>query len=546
MSWFPLNVRSTYSLLRGIMSASQIAERCIELGLPGCALVDNSTLACVVDFIKEMEKKKLKWIIGCEFNVIDNDTITPIILYAKNLDGWKELVRLVSLANHPDNFKKIPLIKPSDIDITKPIIIINPTIDTSGIFQEICYAKKEDAIDQRVVLCSYMNTTLRKYTTVIQKYPEIHKFFESNEFFMKSTDEILKEHSQDDIDLNNKLANQCETYNIFSNPMLPKFPCPNNISELEYLTQLTRRGWQQKVVTKVLKSKHEEYGARVREELSIMKEANLAGYLLIVEDIIAEFKKRGYLLGSGRGSIGGSLVAYLIGLTCVDSIEYDLLFSRFYNRGRNTPGHIALPDIDTDFPKCAREAVIEYIKNKYGHDCVAHISTYGGMKGRGAMKDVLRAHEACDFAEMNRITEHIPDEAKIADQLQELEDAGEDATIIDWALTNRAAKLKEWCWKDENGQLQGRFAKLFEQAIRLEGTKRNRGKHAAGVIISPVPLHTICPMVYDKDSKELICGMEFEKLEALGLVKLDILGIALLDKLMGINKLLKGEDLNEI
>lgn len=546
MAWFPLNVRSTYSLLHGIMSASQIADRCVELGLSGCALVDNSTLACAVDFVKEMEKKKLKWIIGCEFNVVDNEKITPIIIYAKNLNGWKELVRLVSLANHPDNFQKIPLLKPEHINITQNIIIINPTIDRPGIFQEICYAKRGDAVDQRVVLCSYMNTTLRKYTTVINKYPEVSKFFESNEFFMWSIDEILQKYSQEDIDVNNKLAEQCETYNIFSNPMLPKFTCPNEISELEYLTQLTRNGWKNKIATKVPKSKHEEYGVRVREELAIMKEANLAGYLLIVEDIITEFKKRGYLLGSGRGSIGGSLVAYLIGLTCIDSIEYDLLFSRFYNKGRNTPGHIALPDIDTDFPKCAREQVIEYLKNKYGHDCVAHISTYGGMKGRGAIKDVLRAHEACDFAEMNRITEHIPDEAKIADQLQELEEEGENATILDWALTNKADQLKEWCWKDENGQLQGRFAKLFEQAIRLEGTKRNRGRHAAGVIISPTPLHTVCPMIYDKDSKELICGMEFEKLEALGLVKIDILGIALLDKLMGVNKLLQGADLNEI
>ena len=140
--------------------------------------------------------------------------------------------------------------------------------------------------------------------------------------------------------------------------------------------------------------------------------------------------------------------------------------------------------------------------------------------------------------EMNRITKNIPEEAKIADELQEMKEETGEASIIRWTLENQPEKLKEWCFIDENNELQGPLAKRFEQAIRLEGTKSNQSKHAAGIAISAYPLNSLCPMVYDSKNNQLIAGMEMQDLESLGIIKFDILGIALLDKIMCIQQLL--------
>ena len=165
--------------------------------------------------------------------------------------------------------------------------------------------------------------------------------------------------------------------------------------------------------------------------------------------------------------------------------------------------------------------------------------TFNTMKGRGALKEVLRVYGNVSFEEMNRITKNIPDEAKIADSLQEMKEDTGDSSIIRWTLENNAEKLKEWCYIDEDNNLAGPMAKRFEQAIRLEGTKSNQSKHAAGVLIASEELADVCPMVYDSKNKQTIAGMEMQDLENLGVVKFDILGIAMLDKIMSISDILK-------
>jgi DNA polymerase-3 subunit alpha len=215
------------------------------------------------------------------------------------------------------------------------------------------------------------------------------------------------------------------------------------------------------------------------------------------------------------------------------------MFDRFYNAGRNSKDHISMPDIDVDVPINKREDIIEYIKNQYGQDKVSQMITFNTIKGRGALKDVLRVYGNISFEEMNKITKNIPDEAKIADELQEMKEETGESSIIRWALENNPEKLKEWCFIDEKNELQGPLAKRFEQAIRLEGTKSNQSKHAAGIAISSHPLKESCPMVYDSKNDQLIAGMEMQDLEALGVIKFDILGVALLDKVMTITDLLK-------
>lgn len=215
------------------------------------------------------------------------------------------------------------------------------------------------------------------------------------------------------------------------------------------------------------------------------------------------------------------------------------MFDRFYNAGRNSKDHISMPDIDVDVPINKREDIIEYIKNQYGQDKVSQMITFNTIKGRGALKDVLRVYGNISFEEMNKITKNIPDEAKIADELQEMKEETGESSIIRWALENNPDKLREWCFIDEKNELQGPLAKRFEQAIRLEGTKSNQSKHAAGIAISSHPLKESCPMVYDSKNDQLIAGMEMQDLESIGIIKFDILGVAMLDKVMTITDLLK-------
>ena len=165
--------------------------------------------------------------------------------------------------------------------------------------------------------------------------------------------------------------------------------------------------------------------------------------------------------------------------------------------------------------------------------------TFNTINGRGALKDVLIVYGNISFEEMNKITKNIPDEAKIADELQQMKEDTGEASIIRWALENNADKLREWCYIDDNNIMQGPLSKRFEQAIRLEGTKSNQSKHAAGIAISADPLNETCPMVYDSKNKQMIAGMEMQDLEAIGVIKFDILGIAMLDKIMTIKDLLQ-------
>jgi DNA polymerase-3 subunit alpha len=243
-----------------------------------------------------------------------------------------------------------------------------------------------------------------------------------------------------------------------------------------------------------------------------------------------------------HNSAAGCLISYLICVTQIDPIEFDLLFARFYNAGRNTEDHISLPDIDMDVPANHRDDVIKYLKDKYGNDKVSQMITFGRLQGRSAIKEVLRVNEACSFAEMNAITKIIPNEAEISDQLAEMDD--DDRSIIRWALINNADELQDFCRINDDGSLDGDYSEYFEQAIKLEGTFKTQGKHAAGVVISKEPLYKVCPMVKQKGSSEKIAGLEMVDLEALGHVKFDVLGLTLLDKIMYVEHITKKENIH--
>ena len=402
------------------------------------------------------------------------------------------------------------------------------------------YAEKDDAIDQRILLCNNLKTTFTEINRKIvnQESVPMSTFFISDNYYILSPEEMYALHTEEEIENTNLVDSMCEDYDISHKPMLPPFECEGNDPD-EFLRQLCRNGWRDKISNVIDKEKQSEYAERIKYELSVLQGAGLSSYFLIVSDIVNFVRHSGWLPGPGRGSAAGCLVSYLIGITSIDPLKYNLIFERFYNAGRNTKDRISMPDIDVDVPINKREDVINYIKKRYGIENVSQMITFNTLKGRGALKDVLRVYGDISFDEMNLITKNIPDEAKIADELQEMKEEYGEASIIQWALENNVDKLKNWCYTNEDGSLSGPLAKRFEQAIRLEGTKVNQSKHAAGIVISDQILGNICPMVYDTKNKQQIAGMEMQDLETLGIIKFDILGVAMLDKVMTVSTLLK-------
>jgi len=537
LNWFPLKNFTHYSLLRGYSKPDELALKCKHNGYPACGICDYKTISGSVAFYKACKSVGIKPIIGCSF---DNH-----VLFAKNKNGWHDLIELISYIDENGNISD----EISSKILDKNNLIKLPNAEDKSIPASY-YAKKEDAKLHRILLCSEMKTTLPKIKKAFHKgmngdviidenkYPKEHldklDFFINDSFYVKDKNES----EGLDTKLLNDIYNQCEDYDILSNPILPKFDCPNNLSEEEYLKVLARKGWKELLIAsgKVKDENNKKiYLDRFNNELKVIKDANLFGYFLIVQDIIRYVRDSGWLSGPGRGSAAGCLISYLIGITQIDPVEYDLLFERFYNAGRNSSGNISLPDIDMDVPAKRRDDVITYLKNKYGKDHVSQMITFGRLQGRSAIKEVLRVNEACSFAEMNSITKSIPNEAEISDQLAEMDE--EERSIIRWTLINRPNELRDFCQISEDGILSGDYAEYFQQAIDIEGTFKTQGKHAAGVVISSEPLNKVCPMVYSKDSNEKIAGLEMSDLESLGHVKFDVLGLTLLDKLMFIQNI---------
>lgn len=604
----------------GLSKPAQIAQRCSEIGVKSCALTDHGTISGAVQFYQKMTSIGVKPILGCELYISHNDSkiknkdnhrLSHFIVLAKNYEGWRSLIKIVSACNDPDRFYHKPrislteladylngnilgicghlgsylpnLLIDKDATESKKIGIdfvsqMKEIFGNDNFFLEsqlmdqqhipvqkeltefirdlskitktkiICtpdahYCRKEDSADQRILLCNNLKTTLANINKKILNNEDapMSCFFKSDNYHILSPEEIINIHTEEEIDNTNYVDSLCEEYSILHKPMLPQFKCPNGYNPDEYLRELCRTGWKEKIANIIPKDKQQEYVDRVKNELDILQGAGLSSYFLIVQDIVNFVRHNNWLPGNGRGSAAGCLVSYLIGITGIDPIKYDLLFERFFNAARSD----AMPDIDVDVPINKRENIIQYIKDTYGHNKVSQMITFNTMKGRGALKEVLRVYDNISFEEMNRITKYIPDEAKIADELQEMKEETGEASIIRWALENNVDKLKEWCYLNDDGVLSGPMAKRFEQAIRLEGTKSNQSKHAAGVAISSQELSEVCPMIYDSKNDQKIAGMEMQDLESLGVIKFDILGIALLDKMMNISDTLRYGDNND-
>lgn len=622
-NYIPLHVHTHYSLLDGLSKPKDIVKRCLDIGVGSCAITDHGSISGTVQFYAELKKNNIKPILGCELYLSqsnsleknkDNSKLDHLVILAKNLTGWKTLIKIVSETNNPDRYYHKPRIdldslgdlldgnivaitghlgstlarqimpdntnkicddwknkgkdhiakltnafgtgnvfleaqlidkdmNPAQIELTDCIRSLGSLMDTKVICTpDAHYAKQSDAVDQRILLCNNMKTTLSQINHKLQSGHEVplNCFFNSDKYYIPAPEEMQTLHTQEEIENTLYVDSLCQEYNILSQPILPPFNYPENYnSDSDYLRDLCRQGWRQHNLNSLTKEDQDKYVKRLKYEFDVLHGAGLSSYFLIVQDIVNHIKDKKWLPGPGRGSAAGCLVSYLLGITAIDPMQYDLIFDRFYNAGRNTKDRVSMPDIDIDVPINKRENIIDYIKSRYGSEKVSQMLTFNTMKGRGSLKDVLRAYGNLSFEDMNKITKNIPDEAKISDELQEMKKEYGEASIIKWVLENRPKDLKEWCSLDKNGDLEGPLSKRFEQAIRLEGTKTNQSKHAAGVVIAPEKLTNICPMVYDTKNKNLIAGMEMQDLESIGVIKFDILGVAVLDKIMNVSEMLK-------
>ena len=623
---FSLHLHSHYSLLDAIGKPEMIAKRITELDMDGCAISDHGNVSGSISFLKEMKKANKKPIIGCELYISEHDADVKnennrkhshLVVLAKNDQGWRQLLKIMSLSNSKDNFYYKPRLSLNQLAtcldgniigfaghfgsvLANEIMLNDEKIAPNGIadekiapngiadglkitnrlieifgkdnfylecqlidkrFQQLadivrdisrqtntkiiatedahyCYPHQWE--DHHVALATNLNKNLHQCTDPAFG---MSNFFLNKHYYIHSYDELLElGNTEEELENTLKVAALCEPYKeILKSPIAPPFECPEGYDANAWLRKLCNDGW-----SKLPQNRTEgTYEDRLAEELAVLEKANLASYFLVIEDILSYVRQHGWLSGPGRGSAAGCLVSYLIGITQVDPIPYGLLFSRFYNEGRNTKDRVAMPDIDIDIPAGKREQIINYIKDKFGHDKVSQMATYQTMKGRGALKSVLRAHNVVTAAEQNIITKFFPEEAKIMDELQVMKEEEGESSIIQWTLENSGDKLREWCFVNEAGELEGPLAKYFAQAIRLEGTKANMSKHASGILIGPAPLDTLAPMVYDTKTESPICGFEMRDAEDAGLLKFDILGLSLLDKLMGIQDILEKGDIEE-
>lgn len=547
-----LHVHTEFSLLDGASRIGELVKRTKELGMPAIAITDHGSMYGVIDFYKAAQKEGIKPIIGCEVYLapasrfdafeVDGTRYFHLILLAENNEGYRNLIKLVSLANTEGMYYK-PRVDKEILrkhskgiiclsaciagEIPQAIIKDNPQhaeelvqeyidifgkdnffieIQDHGIPEEkranvglaelakkfniglvatndLHYTNKRDSAFHDVLLCIQMNKTVDD---------EMRMKFFSDEFYLKSPEEmgLLFDSYEGALSNTVKIAERCNVDFEFGHLHLPNFPLPAGMTDERYLRQLCEER-----ILKRYKEETTQIRERLEYELSVIKKMGYDSYFLIVWDFIKYAREHKIAVGPGRGSAAGSIVAYLLAITDIDPLKYDLLFERFLN-----PERVTMPDIDIDFCYIRREEVIEYVKRQYGADHVAQIITFGTMAAKGAIRDVGRALNMT-YGEVDRIAKMIPTELGIT---------------LDKALKMNA-ELKAAYNEEEP------VKRLIDFARDVEGLARHSSTHAAGIVIARDPLTEYVPIQVSDGT--LVTQYDKDRVEELGLLKMDFLGL---------------------
>ncbi|MDD8020620.1 MAG: DNA polymerase III subunit alpha [Acidobacteriota bacterium] len=387
----------------------------------------------------------------------------------------------------PDQKKILPKIADLARRLGIPLVATN----------DVHFLQKEDAQIQDILLCIQTGKKL-------SDSDRMH--FSSDQFYLKSTAEMreLFKDYPEALDNTRHIAARCNFEFPFNSHFLPHFKAPDNKNLRDYFEEIAQAGFEQRlplIQEKINKGQTTHtlaaYRQRLEREIKLIEQMGFEGYFLIVWDMIKAARDRGIPVGPGRGSAAGSLIAYCLGITQIDPIEYDLLFERFLN-----PERISLPDIDIDFCGRRRQEVINYVTGKYGQENVCQIVTFGTMAARQAIRDAGRVMEI-PLNEVDRVAKLIPTQ-------------GQEASI-EGALKT-VPEIKEIYQKNE------RLAKLLEAARKLEGQVRHPSIHAAGIVITPRPLVEFIPL-YQSTRGEITTMFPMGDIESIGLLKMDLLGL---------------------
>ena len=355
------------------------------------------------------------------------------------------------------------------------------------------YLRKRDSETQEVLMCIQTNTTLDS-----PNKPS----FDVDDYYIKTTDEMKRIYAEYDGAIENTviIAEQCNLELDFGKVNLPKFPCPNGLDAEDYLRQLTFEGLKRRLDRAQIIFEAEgarsksTYIERIEYELSVINSMGYADYFLIVQDYVTFAKRAGIPVGPGRGSGAGSIVAFLLGITEIDSIKFDLLFERFLN-----PERVSMPDFDIDFSDTKRDEVIEYVVEKYGRDRVSQIITFGTLAAKAAIRDCGRVM-GIPYADVDIVARAIPNELGIT--------------------LKQALRFKELKTLYEGSE---QVRRLIDTAISLEGMPRNISVHAAGVVITDKPISDYVPLSVSNGT--LVTQFDMDTIADLGLLKFDFLAL---------------------
>jgi DNA polymerase III subunit alpha len=548
-----LHVHSEYSVLDGACRIPALAKRAAELEMPSVTLTDHGSLAGTIELFKAAQAEGVKPIVGCEVYVAEDRRsrtrgYAHLTLLAKDNAGYANLIKLSSLGYLEGYFAK-PRVDWELLETYAPGLIAlsgclsgkvckaleenrpadarteldrlaqvfgrentyvelqNAGLDVQGRINpelvklaaeaqlplvatgDVHYLTAADAYSHEALLCIQSGDSL--------KNPN-HWRFDTNEFYFKTPEEMALDFPghEDALRRTLEVADRCNVEIELGKILLPEFPVPDGRDAFDYLVELCEKGLERRYdkVTPELRE-------RLQFELKTVREMGFADYFLIVQDFIGFAKRNGVSVGPGRGSAAGSLAAYCLEITDIDPIRYGLLFERFLNPARKD-----MPDMDIDFAVEGRERVINYVAEKYGRDRVAQIITFGTMAARAAVRDAGRVLEI-PYGVVDKIAKLIPE--------------GPGQTLAD--CLKPGSELKAAYDSDP-------FAKeIVDLAKPLEGLVRQDSIHAAGVVIGAKPLIEVVPLQQKGPDQEVVTQFSMKNVEALGLLKVDFLGLRNLD-----------------
>ncbi|MBW4618162.1 MAG: DNA polymerase III subunit alpha [Cyanosarcina radialis HA8281-LM2] len=569
MSFVGLHIHSDYSLLDGASQLPQLVDRAVELKMPAIALTDHGVMYGAIELIKICRNRHVKPIIGNEMYVINGDIEERTrerkkryqrfhqVVLAKNTQGYKNLVKLTTIS-HLKGFQVRPCINKELLQkyhegliVTSaclggevPQMILQGKLDTARevakwyqeVFGSDYYLEIQDhgSIEDRIVNVEIVKIAKELGIKIIatndshfiscydveahdallciqtgkliaednrMRYSGTEYLKSAEEMAMLFRDHLPEEVIQEAIDNTLEVAEKVQPYNILGEPRLPNYPVPNDHTADSFVEE---KAWEGLIVRLGCRSRSEidsTYKERLEYELKIIQQMGFSTYFLVVWDYIKYARDHSIPVGPGRGSAAGSLVAYALKITNIDPVHHGLLFERFLN-----PERKSMPDIDTDFCIEKRDKVIEYVTEKYGGDRVAQIITFNRLTSKAVLKDVARAL-GIPYGEADKLAKLIP---VVRGKPTKLKVMISDETP--------SPEFKEKY--DSDPQVRN----WLDMAMRIEGTNKTFGVHAAGVVISSEPLDEIVPLQRNNDGS-VITQYFMEDLEALGLLKMDFLGL---------------------